>query len=305
MLAINILNVSASESDTLAIVPAGWFLSTGSSYSLQAQIRTPDGSIETVVEGVEWAVLGQSSALTVFDAGSLIIAEDETAPFIDVIAYMPDWGDEGLEAEAARFYITENMAPLEGELIQDAPLLTVASVSSSSFMLKIPPVAGAESYDIYVCIAGSNEYKLLANMKHPEVYRKVSGFECGVKYYFKCVPIAYANSEKVTGPPSKIVQIKARPLEPRLIKASSTALGGIKVSWEPVDDSDGYAIYRRNTKTGESKLLATVESKSAKSFTDNTVASKTAYIYTVKSFKKTADSRVLSVSSEAVEAVSR
>lgn len=67
---------------------------------------------------------------------------------------------------------------------------------------------------------------------------------------------------------------------PKLTKAANVA-GGVRVTWEQVSNGDGYTVWRKTAGTGWSKI-ATLTSNSKVSYDDNTAASGTTYIYTVR-----------------------
>ena len=77
--------------------------------------------------------------------------------------------------------------------------------------------------------------------------------------------------------------LKAVNLDTPVLKACTTGNGGIKVNWTNVNEADGYALYRKNTKSEDWKMIATTESCS---YTDKgTMQNGAGYYYTVRAYK--------------------
>ena len=77
--------------------------------------------------------------------------------------------------------------------------------------------------------------------------------------------------------------LKAINLDTPVLKACTTGNGGIKVNWTNVNEADGYAVYRKNTKSEDWKMIATTESCS---YTDKgTMQNGAGYYYTVRAYK--------------------
>lgn len=66
-----------------------------------------------------------------------------------------------------------------------------------------------------------------------------------------------------------------------VLKSAKNAVGGVNVTWAPVENAEGYNVYRKNVK-GKWKLIAYVSGENTKKYLDNTAANATDYIYTVR-----------------------
>ena len=71
-----------------------------------------------------------------------------------------------------------------------------------------------------------------------------------------------------------------------VLKSAKNAVGGVNVNWTPVENAEGYNVYRKNVK-GKWKLIAYVSGEKTKKYLDSTVKNGTDYIYTVRA--KTGD----------------
>lgn len=66
-----------------------------------------------------------------------------------------------------------------------------------------------------------------------------------------------------------------------VLKSAKNAVGGVNVSWTPVENAVGYNIYRKNVK-GKWKLIAYVSGEKTKKYLDATAVNATDYVYTVR-----------------------
>ncbi|MDR2519969.1 MAG: hypothetical protein LBC69_02780 [Eubacteriaceae bacterium] len=284
----------AAQGSILNIAPPGGTLGKGQSYTFVAQILTAAGTVLQPAEGLYWSVQSLHSEGTSFKddgaAGELTIAKDEENAYVDIQASAKTADGEAL-ASTVRIYIRENQPPQKEPLIVGSPELTLDNESSSALRLRIKQPTGADGSDVYVCLAGDSEFKLVASMGAMDPAKILYGFECGKFYYFKCVPFVYENGVKETGAHSEVVSAKVRPANPFALKA----VGGdrsVRLSWEPVDDCDGYAIYRSSSKGGAYSLIRAIVGKNAKMYVDAATESGAAYYYKIVSYKKAGEIKV-------------
>ena len=66
-----------------------------------------------------------------------------------------------------------------------------------------------------------------------------------------------------------------------VLKSAKNAVGGVNITWNPVENAQGYNIYRKNV-NGNWKLIKYVSGENTKKYLDTTVVNATDYIYTVR-----------------------
>ena len=66
-----------------------------------------------------------------------------------------------------------------------------------------------------------------------------------------------------------------------VLKSAKNAVGGVNVTWTPVENAEGYNVYRKNAK-GKWKLIAFVSGENTGKYLDTTAVNTTDCIYTVR-----------------------
>lgn len=89
--------------------------------------------------------------------------------------------------------------------------------------------------------------------------------------------------ETETSPVMKMETQLIKPAAPKNLAATALPEGGIRISWEPVSNVDGYRVYRLE-KSGW-KLLQIVKNGAATEYADLTTKMKGTYTYTVRAYR--------------------
>lgn len=102
--------------------------------------------------------------------------------------------------------------------------------------------------------------------------------------------LAYANTNQARQSattqeqPTTTAPVLVAPATPNLVYAKNSGYG-VKVKWQPVENAEGYNIYRRTATTGW-VLIATVNGQGKSTYTDKTAVNASDYFYTVDAFNK-------------------
>jgi len=101
------------------------------------------------------------------------------------------------------------------------------------------------------------------------------------------------------------VKFRIRPVRPSGLSFSASYTS-VKLTWEPVEDCDGYYIYRLDSLDGKYKQIGQAGRKLFPSYTDRNLKRSTEYSYRVVSYKKLENGTKLpSAYSEAVSPKTR
>jgi hypothetical protein len=157
----------------------------------------------------------------------------------------------------------------------------ISHASPSSILISYIPVEGAEKYEYYVYTAS----KIVA---HGYGYESsaISGLNCGEFYTVRVAALRGEEKGEFSAP----ARVRARPLRP----ASLTAAGQrsqVRLTWAPVAECDGYAIYRSASPTGPYSLERVVSGKDAQRADIKVPPSSTAH-FKVCSYKQVGQKKV-------------
>ncbi len=136
-------------------------------------------------------------------------------------------------------------------------------------------VSGATGYE--VCCKNKNGYYYL-NTKTPGVCDTsvLTDTTYKVRAYIKI------NDNIEYGDYSSEISVKVLPEAPINVKAASAGYSSIKISWDPVDGADGYAVYRYSSDTGK---YGYVSSTTKTSMTNSSRTTGKTYYYKVRAYR--------------------
>lgn len=167
--------------------------------------------------------------------------------------------------------------------ISDISLVNKKTNSLTFSWSKLDDVSG---YEIYKYNPEYNSYELLntignnyttsytdEDLKSASIYSyKVRGYKVIDGDYY------YGDYSNIFNESTKVEKVKNLKLDSR--KATS-----LNISWDKVDNADGYKIYRLDVNTDTYKLIHTIDDNSITYFTHDNRLSATNHYYKVKSYK--------------------
>lgn len=173
-----------------------------------------------------------------------------------------------------------------------------ASASGTAINVSWNAVTGATGYEVYRSTAKSGTYVLLGSVTATS--RKCPGLTTGTTYYFKVRAYKTVNGNKVYSAYSSIVSTAPKLSTPTNVKAVSTSVTSIKVSWAAVEGAAGYDVFRSTSKDSSFVLLGSVTATSRNC--PGLTTGKT-YYFKVRAYKTVNGNKVYSAYSTVVSAV--
>ncbi len=154
-------------------------------------------------------------------------------------------------------------------------------------------VEGAEKYEVYRATSKNGTYKRQTTTT--KTYATHTSGNPGTTYYYKVRAI-----HEDTDANSAFSTVKSRTCDleqPTIELSVSSSTGKIKVSWEAIEEADGYDVYRAETKNGAYTRIGSTDEVS---YTDSQAAAGKTYYYKVKATheKDAADSAFSDAESE-------
>lgn len=101
------------------------------------------------------------------------------------------------------------------------------------------------------------------------------------------------------------VQFKILPQTVENLKAFDVLTNSLKLSWNKVDNADGYKIYKYNASTKKYDLIKTTTKNTTTSYKDTKIVSANTYVYKVCSYKNVDGNTFDGLKSEKVKATSK
>lgn len=164
-----------------------------------------------------------------------------------------------------------------------APKVTVKETSYNKIKITWNKVKDADGYR--VCRkTSSGDWKLLKDVSPTVTSYTDKTAVTGTKYYYTVRGYCMVDGKMKKGDYTSSSSITAKTAAPELTSVKGQSYNKIKISWETVSGATGYRVFRR-TADGEWKTLKTLNSSSAKSYTDTKAVTGVTYYYTVKSFR--------------------
>ncbi len=159
--------------------------------------------------------------------------------------------------------------------------------TTSSLTLSWSKMNNVTGYKIYKYNPSSNSYEILKTISNnsttsytDESLDSASVYSYKVRAYSKDSSgnYYYGRYSDVFSESTKVKPVKNLKLDSR--KATS-----LSISWDKVDNADGYKIYRLDVNTDTYKLIHTIDNNSTTSFTHDNRLSATNHYYKVKAYK--------------------
>ncbi|MGM9538567.1 MAG: Ig-like domain-containing protein, partial [Candidatus Onthomonas sp.] len=219
---------------------------TGPSTSTASKVKAPEGATVTVLGGTVTSTDNYNSRL-----------------------YYPYWYQVQVTVSGTTYtgYVQEQFVTLSSVYnVKNGETLSLSSVLSTS----------GKTGTLYFETSNPN----VATVSDDGVITAKSNGKCSIYVLsgggsFDAVGITVSNS-------STSVPEGSTPATPELT-AISNVNGGIRLSWEKVNNASGYKVYRKGGSDTSWKLIATISSGSTVSYTDQKdIANNTTYTYTVR-----------------------
>lgn len=177
-------------------------------------------------------------------------------------------------------------AGVSASLTLSTPRLISASDSKSGgIRVTWEQSTNAIGYRFYRKTASSN-WKLLKILSGADTTSYLDRTaQAGVKYTYTVRGYNTANGETVLSKYDAAGVSATLVLDtPRLVNASDTGSGGIRVTWEKSGNATGYRVYHKTGSSGW-KRIATISNSDTETWLDKTVQAGAKYSYTVRAFR--------------------
>lgn len=163
--------------------------------------------------------------------------------------------------------------------------LTASTYSSSQIFLSW---WGLYDDDVYYLIYRYNS----STKKYEKIGKTTSSYYCDEKltqcktYAYRVIPVlkATVDGEKVTYK-GKAQTVKCKTLLASPSFSLTVLKNGIKITWKKNSKATGYDIFRGTLFNGGEKLIKSLTSNAAGSYTDSTVSTYGTYVYWIKSYQ--------------------
>lgn len=185
--------------------------------------------------------------------------------------------------------------------------VSLVKKTTSELTLSWSKLDNVTGYKIYKYDPNSNTYKLLktisdnsttsytdGSLESASTYKyKVRGYKVieDGSYYYGNYSDVFSESTRI----NKVTEVK-------LDTRNATSL---KISWNKVENANGYRIYRLDASTNTYKIVDTINSNSITSYTHSNLVSATNYYYKIKAFKYLNGSNRYSDYSSSLKATTR
>ena len=138
----------------------------------------------------------------------------------------------------------------------------------------------AQGYKVYRSTSKTGTYEEIADVN---ALTYVDTVAMGKTYYYKVTPYKTVNGVLQTGELSDYASLAFKPGKPTITvkKASTTSA---TISWDAVEDADGYRIYRATSKDGTYKSVKTITDPATLSWKNTKLTKGKTYYYKVKAF---------------------
>lgn len=163
--------------------------------------------------------------------------------------------------------------------------LAITSSTDTSLSISWNPSANAVDYDLFRSVSETGPYSTLANVKSPNTDFVDSPLAAATTYYYKIdAKNAYGQSTLsnyvagTTKSPSGTV-----PQIPSGLAICSLTITSLVVSWNSVENTDGYQLYRSLSADGSYSLVAEVDPSCTK-YIDTLVDAGLPYYYKIAAF---------------------
>lgn len=157
-------------------------------------------------------------------------------------------------------------------------------------------VDGAKGYVVYRTESKDIQFKQFKKLKADETSFTDDTVEPGKRYYY-CL-ITLAPDKEYNSDPTDTYYITAKLTAPENVQAANFIASSLRISWDKVDDANGYLVYRSDSLNG---LYSVIGSVNTNEFVDTTPKAGKMYFYKV--IAANGNSRTLSEYSSAITAI--
>ena len=177
------------------------------------------------------------------------------------------------------------------------PALDTIANKSYGMYISWDEVSKASGYIVYRKSSESASYEQIATITDPDTtsYKDKSvAFKNGKSYYYTVRAYITKGSTDYKSAYDTDGLYYFKLLAPYLKKAVKKS-GYNKITWEENEKAGGYIVYRKTSKSGSWKKVATIEDGSTTSYKDKDVKKGKTYYYTVRAYKVKSSKKYVSV----------
>lgn len=258
-----------------------------------------------------WDLVEQAEGYAIFRA---LGSSGEWKEIADVKAGIASYEDKGLATgtsyryKVQAFYMSEgNRVYAEASNILKAkPVpatveLNAEAESYAKIKLTWKKISGANGYGIYRKESGASSFKKIATIKKGKTVSYTDKtVKPGTKYIYKVRAYRTVGTKNVWGNYSQEKKITPTIKAP-IVSVGKVACSSIELKWKPVQDANGYKIYRADSKNGTYKAIKTIKSADTLSYTDKTTKAGQTYFYKIKAYRTISGKNISSEQSNVVE----
>ena len=184
--------------------------------------------------------------------------------------------------------------------------VSLVKKTTNSLTLSWSKLDNVNGYKIYKYNPTSNSYKLLKTISDSSITSYTDeDLESASVYSYKVRGYKVIDGNYYYGNYSKIFSESTRINKVTNLKLDTRNATSLEISWDKVNNADGYKIYKLDTSTNTYKLIDTINSNSTTSYTHSNIVSATNYYYKVKAFKYLNGSNRYSDYSSSLKATTR
>jgi spore germination cell wall hydrolase CwlJ-like protein len=175
--------------------------------------------------------------------------------------------------------------------LQDRPkraiLLMVSSVAYDTAGITWLPQSDAEGYEIYRSESSDEStYTKIAEVEGNVSYYEDTGLTVGTKYYYRVRAYKTVDGERTFGELSLDINSDITLSKPDKVKATSTSYQSLLVTWEAVDDAEGYIIYQSTVEDKNYEEIQRVEGHDNCQFSQSNLITGKKYYYRVEAYRQ-------------------
>ena len=191
--------------------------------------------------------------------------------------------------------------------LQLKELPTVAPVSSSSLKVSWNPLDDATGYYLFRTAVPTDDgsWETIGKFDQNSTEYFDEGLTCGDMWYYSVQPYTTYAGDELLGQRSAPVGARVAPSQPQNLRVVSLSMADLNISWDVVDQADGYYLYRRIQDVEEEFTrvadVAQPEEGATVEHTDVDLATGTYYEYKVAAYKLFNYREVLSVDSDVAQ----
>lgn len=184
--------------------------------------------------------------------------------------------------------------------------VSLVKKTTNSLTLSWSKLDNVNGYKIYKYNPTSNSYKLLKTISDSSITSYTDeDLESASVYSYKVRGYKVIDGNYYYGNYSKIFSESTRINKVTNLKLDTRNATSLEISWDKVNNADGYKIYKLDTSTNTYKLIDTINSNSTTSYTHSNIVSATNYYYKIKAFKYLNGSNRYSDYSSSLKATTR